>query len=185
MTAPTMTDLTLRPLGADDSIEALTALLHASYASLAAQGWNFTAVDQSVQTTRERVESGQAFVALTATGELVGTVTVAPPKRPDGRYLGDPVPECYTQADTAILAQLAVHPSCRGQGVGERLMDIAEAWALAQGYAHVALDTAVPAEALRRRYERRGYALIGDVQWAGKTYRSVLMRKALGAEVRA
>ena len=180
-----MNDLTLRPLAADDSIEALTALLHASYASLAAQGWNFTAVDQSVQTTRERVASGQAFVALSTTGELVGTVTVAPPKQPDGRYLGDPVPACYTQADTAILAQLAVHPSCRGQGVGERLMDVAEAWALAQGYAHVALDTAVPAEALRRRYESRGYALIGDVQWAGKTCRSVLMRKALGTEVRA
>ncbi|MFX1679769.1 GNAT family N-acetyltransferase [Mitsuaria sp. CC2] len=175
-----MTALTLRPLTPEDSIEALTALLHLAYASLAAQGWNFTAVDQSVQTTRERVASGQAFVALSAGGELVGTVTVAPPKRPDGRYLGDPVPDCYTQADTAILAQLAVHPSCRGQGVGERLMDVAEAWALAQGYAHVALDTAVPAEALRRRYERRGYALIGDVQWAGKTYRSVLMRKALG-----
>ena len=73
-----MNDLTLRPLAADDSIEALTALLHASYASLAAQGWNFTAVDQSVQTTRERVASGQAFVALSTTGELVGTVTVAP-----------------------------------------------------------------------------------------------------------
>ena len=176
-----MTAITLRPLAATDSIEALTALLHASYASLAAQGWNFTAVDQSVQTTRERVEAGQAFVALGASGELVGTVTVAPPKRPHGRYLGDPVPDCYTQPDTAILAQLAVHPSCRGQGVAERLMDIAEDWAHAQGYAHVALDTAVPAEALRRRYERRGYARIGDVQWAGKTYRSVLMRKALGS----
>ncbi len=178
--SPTMTAITLRPLAATDSIEALTALLHASYASLAAQGWNFTAVDQSVQTTRERVAAGQAFVAATASGELVGTVTVAPPKRPDGRYLGDPVPDCYTRPDTAILAQLAVHPSCRGQGVAEQLMDLAEDWALVQGYAHVALDTAVPAEALRRRYERRGYALIGDVQWAGKTYRSVLMRKALG-----
>jgi GNAT superfamily N-acetyltransferase len=177
-----MTDITLRPLIASDSLEALTALLHASYASLAAQGWNFTAVDQSVQTTRERVASGQAFVALGGAGELVGTVTIAPPKRADGRYLGDPVPACYTQADTAILAQLAVHPSCRGQGVAERLMDMAEDWARAQGYAHVALDTAVPAEALRRRYERRGYVLIGDVQWAGKTYPSVLMRKALGRD---
>ncbi|WP_343641146.1 GNAT family N-acetyltransferase [Roseateles sp.] len=172
--------ITLRPIAASDSLEALTALLHASYASLAAQGWNFTAVNQSVQTTRERVQTGQAFVALSASGELVGTVTIAPPKRADGRYLGDPVPDCYTQPDTAILAQLAVHPSCRGQGIAEQLMDMAEAWAHARGYAHVALDTAVPAETLRRRYERRGYARIGDVQWAGKTYRSVLMRKALG-----
>ena len=46
-----------------------------------------------------------------------------------------PEVDCYTQPDTAILAQLAVHPSCRGQGVAERLMDIAEDWAHAQGYA--------------------------------------------------
>ncbi|OWQ86875.1 hypothetical protein CDN99_19390 [Roseateles aquatilis] len=175
-----MNDLTLRPLHADDSIEALTALLHAAYASLAAQGWNFTAVDQSAETTRERVATGQAFVVERA-GVLVGTVTVAPPKPADGRYLSDPVPDCYTRPDTAILAQLAVHPGQRGLGLAERLMDIAEDWARGQGYAHIALDTAVPAEALRRRYERRGYETIGDVQWAGKTYRSVLMRKTLTA----
>jgi hypothetical protein len=59
-------------------------------------------------------------------------------------------------------------------------MDAAEAWAAEQGYTHVALDTAEPAVALQRRYARRGYAPVGDVQWAGKTYRSVLMLKPLG-----
>mgnify|MGYP000632598004 CR=1 FL=1 len=171
---------TLRPLTTADSLAELTALLHAAYASLAAQGWNFTAVDQSVQTTRERVAAGQAFVAQDERGRLVGSITVSPPKPAQGRYLGDPVPDCYTQADTAILAQLAVHPDCRGQGLAERLMDMAEAWAQGQGYTRIALDTAEPATALRRRYERRGYQTIGELQWAGKTYRSVLMRKTLG-----
>ena len=54
---------TIRPLHPTDSLDALTALLHAAYASLAAQGWNFTAVDQSVATTRERLAGAQAFVA--------------------------------------------------------------------------------------------------------------------------
>ena len=172
---------TIRPLSADDSLEALTALLHAAYASLAAQGWNFTAVDQSVQTTRERIAAGQAFVAERA-GRLVGTVTVTPPKPADGRYLRDAVPALYTEPRTAILAQLAVHPDERGQGLAERLMDAAEAWARARGYAQVALDTAKPAEALQRRYARRGYAQAGEVQWNGKTYASVLMVKTLGAQ---
>ena len=41
------------------------------------------------------------------------------------------------------------------------------------------LDTAEPAEELRRRYRRRGYVEMGSVQWAGKRYRSVLMAKNL------
>jgi GNAT superfamily N-acetyltransferase len=173
-------NISIRPLADKDSIEALTALLHVAYASLAAQGWNFTAVNQSVQTTRERVAAGQAFVAERA-GRLVGTVTIAPPKPADGRYLGDAVPAVYTEPGTAILAQLAVHPDERGQGLAERLMDAAEAWAVERGFAHVALDTAKPAEALQRRYARRGYAQVGEVQWEGKTYSSVLMVKPLAA----
>lgn len=176
--------IAIRQLHPSDSLEALTALLHVSYASLAAQGWNFTAVDQSVAVTRERVALGQAFVAE-HDGQLVGTVTVSPPKPAEGRYLGDPVPDCYTQPGTAILAQLAVHPELRGQRLGEQLMDVAEAWATANGYAHVALDTAKPAEHLQRRYARRGYVPVGEVQWAGKTYGSVLMVKALAPEATA
>ncbi|MDR7332660.1 GNAT family N-acetyltransferase [Roseateles asaccharophilus] len=171
----------IRPLTAADSLDALTALLHAAYASLAAQGWNFTAVDQSMEVTRERVSAGQAWVAERE-GRLVGTVAISGPKPADGNYLRDPVPDCYTQPGHAILAQLAVHPDVRGLGLAEQLMDAAETWAAAQGYTHVALDTAEPAVALQRRYARRGYAPVGDVQWAGKTYRSVLMLKPLTAD---
>jgi len=169
----------IRPLQEGDSLVELTALLHAAYASLAAQGWNFTAVDQSVEVTGQRVAAGQAFVAERQ-GRMVGTVTIAPPKPADGAYLGDPVPDCFTQAGHALLAQLAVHPEQRGQGLAERLMDRAEDWARKQGYSHVALDTAQPAQALQERYARRGYDQVGEVQWRGKTYRSVLMLKALG-----
>ena len=174
----------IRPLAATDSLDALTVLLHQAYASLAAQGWNFTAVDQSVDVTRQRVAAGQAFVAELQ-GRLVGTVAVSPPKPVQSGYLGDPVPALYTELSTAILAQLAVHPEQRGHGLAERLMDIAEAWATEQGYARIALDTAQPAEQLQRRYARRGYVHAGDVQWAGKTYASVLMVKALAAHAGA
>lgn len=161
-----------------DSPEALTRLLHAAYASLAARGLNFTAVDQSVATTRERLNGAQAFVAEQG-GRLVGTVAVSGPKPLASRYLGDPAPALYVEPDVALIAQLAVHPECRGQGLAERLLDAAEDWARRQGYRRAALDTAEPADDLRRRYERRGYAVVGQVQWAGKRYRSVLMSKNL------
>lgn len=172
--------VTIRPLEPSDSLEQLTALLHAAYASLAAQGWNFTAVDQRVEVTRQRVATGQVFVAVRQ-DRLVGTVTISPPKQADAGYLGDPVPACFSQPCHALLAQLGVHPDERGQRLAERLMDTAEAWALSRGYTHVALDTAQPAEHLQRRYARRGYAHVGEVQWRGKTYRSVLMLKPLNS----
>lgn len=168
----------IRPLQSSDSLDELTRLLHAAYASLAAQGWNFTAVDQSVDVTRDRLAGAQGFVAE-LDGRLVGTVAVRGPKPAGEAYIADPPPPLYTTPGTAILSQLAVHPDCRGQGVGERLIDAAEAWAAAQGFAQIALDTAEPAVALRRRYERRGYITVGGVQWQGKTYASVLMSKAL------
>lgn len=169
---------TIRPLDASDCLNELTALLHASYASLAAQGWNFTAVDQPVNVTRDRLAGAQGFVAE-LNGRLVGTVAVRGPKPAGEAYIADPPPPLYTTPGTAILSQLAVHPDCRGIGLGERLIDAAEAWARAQGFAQMALDTAEPAAALRRRYERRGYVTVGGVQWQGKTYASVLMAKAL------
>ncbi|XHS79974.1 GNAT family N-acetyltransferase [Burkholderiaceae bacterium UC74_6] len=170
--------ITIRPLEPDDSLEAITELLHAAYASLAAQGWNFTAVNQSVDVTRQRLQGAQAFVAVSE-NRLVGTVAIRGPKPSNETYIGDPSPSLYTTPGTAILAQLGVHPDWRGQGLAERLIDAAEHWARVQGHHQIALDTAEPASALRARYERRGYVDVGSVQWQGKTYRSVLMCKQM------
>jgi hypothetical protein len=106
---------TIRPLAASDCLLTLTALLHVSYASLAAQGWNFTAVDQPVDVTRDRLAGAQGFVAE-LDGRLVGTVAVRGPKPPGEAYIADPPPPLYTTPGTAILSQLAVHPDCRGPG---------------------------------------------------------------------
>lgn len=175
-----MTSIAIRPLSDADSIEELTRLLHAAYASLAAQGWNFTAVDQPAEVTRQRLADAQGFVAV-AQGRVVGTVAVRGPKPAGEAYIADPPPPLYTTAGTAILSQLGVHPDWRGQRLAEALIDAAETWAAAQGHHQIALDTAEPAAALRARYARRGYAEVGVVQWQGKTYRSVLMCKPLHA----
>lgn len=175
---------TIRPLTDADCLVALTGLLHAAYASLAQQGWKFTAVDQTMDVTRDRLAGAQGFVAEQA-GRFVGTVAVRGPKPSGETCISDPPPALYTTPGTAILSQLAVHPDCRGRGLGGQLMDAAEAWAREQGFAQLALDTAEPAEAPRSRYERRGYVTVGGVQWQGKTYGSVLMVKVLAGEGRA
>jgi GNAT superfamily N-acetyltransferase len=183
----TMADqpISIRALAPTDCLNELTALLHKAYASLGAQGWNFTGVDQSVEVTAKRVATGHCLVARQGGamgGAMVGTVMVRGPYRPgvDAWYLDTP---WYTRADTAILSQFAVNPQCQGQGLGARLMQAAEAWAAAQGMAHVALDTARPAEHLQRRYAASGYVPMCEIQWEGKNYASVLMVKTLATQL--
>lgn len=170
--------LTLRPLVPGNSLVELTALLHKAYAALGAQGWNFTAVDQSVDLTAKRVSGGGCLVAVDESGSMVGTVNMRGPYRPEQDAWSLDTP-WYQREDTAILSQFAVDPDCQGKGLGARLMDAAEAWAAERGYLYVALDTAEPASHLQRRYAQRGYHRVGRTQWEGKTYASVLMVKPL------
>jgi GNAT superfamily N-acetyltransferase len=163
--------LEIRPLAASDSLEALTRLLHDAYAPLAAIGLNYTAADQSVEVTAERVSAGACFVAVSE-GRVVGTVSVDHPKgNPACPYLGRP--------HVAGASQFAVAPSHQKRGIGSRLLEKAESWASANGYAELVLDTAEPARHLVALYERKGYRQVGFVQWEGKRYRSVLMAKSL------
>jgi uncharacterized damage-inducible protein DinB/GNAT superfamily N-acetyltransferase len=167
----------VRSLAARDSFDALTALLHRAYAPLAAQGMNFTAATQTAEVTRQRAAEGQCFVAEVG-GVLVGTVTVCGPFDVETAPWTTDVP-WFRDPDTAHFHQFAVDPELQGRGVGSLLLESGERWARRQGYKRMALDTAQPATALRALYERLGYVDVGQVQWTGKTYRSVVMQKAL------
>jgi GNAT superfamily N-acetyltransferase len=170
----------VRPLATSDSLETLTALLHRAYAPLGKRGLNYTAVDQSVEATAQRVAGGHCFVAE-EDGAIVGTVTVNGPhdvnQTPGAR-------DCawYLRRDLAHLHQLGVEPSAQGRGIGTALIAECERWARTQGFFRaIALDTAMPAHHLRQRYAALGYAEVGDVQWSGKRYRTVIMVKPLAA----
>ena len=167
----------IRPLAARDSFDALTALLHRAYAPLVAQGLNFTAAVQDSETTRRRAAEGQCYVA-TQGAELVGTVTVCGPYEVDSAPWTADV-SWFRDRDTAHFHQFAVAPGLQGQGLGRRLIQACEGWARAGGYRRMALDTAEPALQLRTLYLRMGYADVGQVQWQGKTYCSVIMQKRL------
>ncbi|HEY1544177.1 MAG TPA: GNAT family N-acetyltransferase [Xanthobacteraceae bacterium] len=165
--------ISIRPLGSHDSIDALTALLHRAYAALAAKGWNYTAVDQSVDVTRERVAQGACLVAVDGQSRIVGTITYDPPEI---SYDGSP---WLCRPDVAHLAQFGVEPLRQGGGIGARLMAAVEGMARTDGAREIALDTAEPAMHLVEWYARCGYRFIEYVQWRGKRYRSVIMSKAL------
>ena len=58
-----------------DSYDVLTALLHRAFAPLGALGFNCPGVDQPASATRERVLTGECFVAL-GNAHLVATMTM-------------------------------------------------------------------------------------------------------------
>lgn len=70
------TQVKIRPLSDDHSIDAMTELLHRAYGDLARRGWHFLASHQDAEITLARCKKGDTFVAE-ADGELVGTITLA------------------------------------------------------------------------------------------------------------
>lgn len=168
----------LRPWQPGDSLGALTALLHRAYAPLAAAGMNFTAATQTAAMTAQRMQGAHTWVAVQADGALVGTITAAGPFDPNAQGWAHALPWFYRQ-DVAHFHQYAVDPACQGRGIGAALLQAAEAWARGAGHRAMLLDTAEPANVLRQRYARAGYADIASVQWQGKAYRSVVMVKPL------
>ena len=170
-------DVEVRPLAARDSFDALTDLLRRAYAPLGAAGMTFTAATQTSDDTARRAAEGQCFVAVHG-GKVVGTITVAGPHDQASAPWTAPAP-WFRDRDTAHVHQFAVDPALQGQGIGRRLVAQCEQWARDRGYRRIVLDTAEPATRLRAMYRRLGFADVGHVQWEGKTYRSVVMRRSL------
>lgn len=166
--------VTIRPVGQEDDMVALTALLHAAYGRRAAAGLRYWATHQSVADTRSRFAEGQGLVAWCGAA-IVGTITVRPPK-PQSEV------EIYRDRATWTFGQFGVSPEFQGQGVGRALHDAAVAHAVARGAMTMALDTAAPATALIEMYRGWGYVVVGEVDWRPHTnYLSVVMAKALAA----
>lgn len=157
-----------------DDIDALTALLHAAYAALAAAGMRFVASHQDVETTRRRLSNGETIVAVEGE-QLIGTVTLKPPAFTKGSPF-------YDRPDVASVGQFAVAPAHQRRGVGTALGTLAERRARELGVGYLALDTSERALHLIAMYEAHGFRQVETVQWDGLNYRSVVMAKTLAGD---
>jgi GNAT superfamily N-acetyltransferase len=168
---PSAFHLQIRKLRTEDSVEDLTELIHAAYQRLGDLGLNYTAVDQDASVTRSRAESGHCVVAE-IDGRIIGTVTWYGPGGGQGC-------DSYRRPKVARFGQLALSPEHQGRGGGSKLIAEVERQSREAGATDLALDTAEPALHLIDYYTRRGYLVVEHAQWAGKTYRSVIMSKRL------
>lgn len=162
----------IRLLSTTDSMEELTALLHAAYFVHGSVGLNFTAVDQSVETTFQRASEGECWV-IDEAGKLVATAILRWPNMDEREFLD------HGPRDLMIINQLAVHPTQHRRGYGDQMLEHLCHRARALGAIKVALDTAKPAEWLVKWYEKRGFRVVGSVQWSDKTYESHIMLRDL------
>ncbi len=161
----------IRLLHSSDSIKNLTQLLHAAYARLGEMGFNYTAVDQSEDVTLERICGGDCIVAVDGT-KIVGTILFRSPETSNG---------CpwYDRPEVATIGQFGVLPDYQGRGVGNLLLAEAERRAKQTVATELALDTSEGAHHLIAWYEQHGFRFVDHAHWRGKTYRSVIMSKAL------
>ena len=172
-TVSDMNAVVIRELRPDDSVAAITELLHTAYAPLAAMGFKYLATHQDEATTRRRLQSGISLVAE-LDGAIVGTVTLRAPKA-ESRCAW------YLQPGVWSFGQFAVRPDLQRHGLGKKLMHAIEQRALQHGATELALDTAEGATHLVRWYEGLGFRFIQHVSWDETNYRSVVMSKRLPA----
>jgi ribosomal protein S18 acetylase RimI-like enzyme len=97
-----------------------------------------------------RSATGDAFAALVARdrqGKRAGFIWVQ-----ENRH-------GFTGEARAYVLEVYVSPTCRGKGLGKRLMDCAEEWARARGLERIALNVAAHNTPARTLYESLGYAV--------------------------
>jgi ribosomal protein S18 acetylase RimI-like enzyme len=100
----------------------------------------------TLETLRQRLSSMFVFVAITETGDIVGTIAGAVPNAGEGHLRG-----------------MAVLPEWQGQGIAEKLLQTAEAELAARHCSRVTLDTTQPLLRAMRFYEKHGYRPSGRI----------------------
>ncbi len=160
----------IRSLSESDSISHITKLLHRSYKRLLDMGLNFVATNQTDDETRDRLQTGESYVAE-LNGEIVGTLSLYHPESNECEW--------YSKANVMHFGQFAVEPKLQGTGIGKALITLAIKRATELGATELALDTSEKATHLIEMYESMGFRLVETVQWDRVNYRSVILSKPL------
>ena len=156
-----MSEVQLRPATAAD-IPAVLAVTRAAYAPYAGRlAPPSSALNEDPEAVTRYLHNGGVIVAE-VDGEVVGAVRYEP-------Y------ETYL-----YLARLAVAPDWQGQGIGRRLVEAVEGWALLLGLDEVRLGVRAELPANRDFYRRLGYSEDGNAPFRyDPRYSYLKMKKRL------
>jgi ribosomal protein S18 acetylase RimI-like enzyme len=102
-----------------------------------------------------RAEEAELLVAVAGT-EVLGTVTIV---RPNTRWAE------ISREGELEFRMLAVLPSARGRGIGERLVQAVIAHAKEQGAHHLVLSSSEHMTRAHRLYARQGFERLPERDW--------------------
>lgn len=114
---------------------------------------------------KEDIRRGELFAAFASPLEgtrahLAGLIVIEPAE-PDEAHRDT---SWLQEGNPAVfLTRLAVDPPFQNQGIGTRLFDYAERYALAQGVSSIRIDADKNQLKLIQRYEQRGYRRVGTI----------------------
>lgn len=101
----------------------------------------------------------QELYVLIDKNEIKGIVVLS--SKMDEEYI--PIKWLSENSKNLYIHRLATHPSKWGEGLGQKLMDFAEAYAREHNYISVRLDTFSQNKRNQKFYEARGYKKLGDI----------------------
>lgn len=138
-------DIEIR-IAVPDESEAIAGVLHAAFAEFEPQytAEAFAATTPKTEKIRERFAEGKTWVVL-KNEKIVGTVSTVP------------------EDEKLYIRSMAVAPSAQGFGIGRKLLETVENYAVENGFEYLFLYTTPFLSGAIRIYERNGFERGEDV----------------------
>jgi len=163
-----MTDVDVRRAVVDDARQ-LAAVYRTAYARNEELGFPAKAGSATAETVREWIREHSVYVA---------TIEANDAGDGDDRIVGG-VRLQRTEPDRMQLSRLGVHQDWKGQGLGSRLLDPAEAFARDAGCESIWLTTPPEHPFLPDLYRARGYEKADEWPLEYREYDEIVMEKQL------
>lgn len=112
----------------------------------------------SIEKLQNDIKNNELYV-LVEEDQIKGIIVLT--ANMDDEYI--PIEWLTANSRNIYIHRLATHPSCWGEGYGQKLMDFAEAFAREQNYVSVRLDTFSQNKRNQKFYQARGYMKLGDI----------------------
>jgi len=151
-------------LATENDVDRLMDLIKACVEDMASQGiYQWNEQYPNLQTIRNDVESESTHI-LEGNNGVIAAISMNEEQPPEYRSLS----WLDQEGRVLVLHRLAVNPKWQKQGIGGRILDYAENYAVDNGYTSIRLDTYSGNPRALRLYERHQYRRVGKVRFPGR-----------------
>ncbi len=121
------------------------------------------------------IETGSMFL-MVDDGNVIGMIVLTAEQEPE--YLD--VDWSDKDGKAVVIHRVAVHPSLQGTGIGGKLFDFAEVYALDNGFSSIRIDTFSGNPRMKRLIESKDYLRRGEIHFQTHEPPFICYEKMLG-----